>query len=290
MVKEIENSAQNNLLKDKRMENLKRILTGLIGLPIVILVFIVGNKYIIDIIMAIVAIIAMNEYIKCVSNKSKVISWISYLMVASIAFIHLLPKDFIVLGLSAIIPVLLLILFLHVIISNMKIGFENIAYTLIGILYIFGFTVFIPILYGIEGEISGKILVWYILFTAWGTDIFAFMIGRKFGKTKFSKVSPNKSVEGCVAGIIGAIVISLIYTFSINYFGNFDISYLSIGIISAILSIIGQIGDFAASSIKRYFEVKDFSNLFPGHGGMLDRIDSVMFIAPFAYFLLTLCL
>ena len=128
------------------------------------------------------------------------------------------------------------------------------------------------------------------MFAAWGTDIFAFIIGRKFGKTKFSKVSPNKSVEGCVAGIIGAVVTSLIYTLAINYFGNFDISYLSIGIISAILSIIGQIGDFAASSIKRYFEVKDFSNLFPGHGGMLDRIDSVMFIAPFAYFLLTICL
>lgn len=272
------------------MENLKRIITSLIGFPIVMLVFILGNKYIMDVIMAVVAIIAMNEYIKCVSNKSKVISWISYLSVASIAFIHLLPKELILTGLSVAIPVLLLVLFLHVIISNMKISFENIAYTLIGILYIFSFVVFIPIVYGIEGGITGKILVWYIMFAAWGTDIFAFVIGRKFGKTKFSKVSPNKSVEGCIAGIIGAIVTSLIYTFAINYFGNYEISYLTIGIISAILSIIGQIGDFAASSIKRHFEVKDFSNLFPGHGGMLDRIDSVMFIAPFAYFLLTMFL
>ena len=65
------------------------------------------------------------------------------------------------------------------------------------------------------------------------------------------------------------------------------VNYITIGIMAIILSIIGQIGDFAASVIKRHFEVKDFSNLFPGHGGMIDRIDSVIFIAPFAYFFIT---
>lgn len=272
------------------MENFKRVITSLVGFPIVMLVFIKGNKYIIDSIMAIVAIIAMREYIKCASHKTKIISWISYLSVASIALIHIIPKELIFICLAISLPILILILFLHIIISNMKISFESISYTLIGILYVFCFVVFIPLLYGVEGEISGKILVWYILFSAWGTDIFAFLIGHKFGKTKFSKVSPNKSVEGCVAGIIGSVVVSLLFTYGVNYFTNLEISYLVIGIICAILSIIGQIGDFAASSIKRHFEVKDFSNLFPGHGGMLDRIDSVMFIAPFAYLLLTICL
>ena len=271
------------------MENLKRVITSLVGFPIVILVFVAGNKYIIDIITAIIAIIAMKEYIKCVSNKSKVISWISYLSVASIALIHVIPKELIT-YLPLCLPIILLLLFLHIIISNMKISFENISYTIIGILYIFCLVVFIPLLYGIEGEISGKILIWYIIFSAWGTDVFAFFVGHKFGKTKFSKVSPNKSVEGCIAGVLGCILVNLLFTYGVNYFGNFEISYLSIGIICAVLSIIGQIGDFAASSIKRYFEVKDFSNLFPGHGGMLDRIDSVMFIAPFAYFLLTILL
>ena len=67
-----------------------------------------------------------------------------------------------------------------------------------------------------------------------------------------------------------------------------SISYLTIAVISAVLSVIGQVGDFAASVIKRHFEIKDYSNMFPGHGGMLDRIDSVMFIAPYAYLLLML--
>ena len=267
--------------------NIKRILTSLIGFPIVMCILILGNKYIIDIIIAIIAIIAMKEYINCSSNKVKVISWISYLAAASIGLLHIIPSSIIKTYLFMGIPLLLLILFLHVIISNMKITFNDITYTLMGILYVFGFVMFLPLIYGVNGDIDGKILIWYVMFSAWGTDVFAYAIGRRFGKTKFSKISPNKSIEGCIEGTIGAVIACLLYTFAINYFVNLEISYVMIGIICAIMSIIGQIGDFAASVIKRYFEVKDFSDLFPGHGGMLDRIDSVMFIAPFAYLLLT---
>ena len=150
-------------------------------------------------------------------------------------------------------------------------------------MYSFFLLAFLAAIFGIEGKVSGKLLIWYVFLSAWGTDTLAYLVGVKFGKTKFSKVSPNKSIEGCIAGTVGAIVFCLIYTFAINKIGGFEISYLSIGISSLVLSLIGQIGDFSASVIKRYFGVKDFSNMFPGHGGMLDRIDSVMFIAPFAY-------
>ena len=272
--------------------NVKRILTALIGFPIVLCLLVFGNKYILDVILAIIAIISMNEYINCVSKKAKVISWISYLCVASIAFLHIVSietiKSIAFLG----IPVLLLILFFHVIVTNMKITFKDISYTLMGILYILCFIMFFSLTYGVTGDISGNILICYIILTAWGTDVFAYLVGKTLGlgKTKFSKVSPNKSIEGCIAGSIGAVVLSLIYTVGINSCFGLEISYITIGIISLVLSIIGQIGDFSASVIKRYAEIKDFSSLFPGHGGMLDRIDSVMFIAPFAYLLLTMFL
>lgn len=273
--------------------DIKRVLTAVIGFPLVMLILIFGNKYIIDGVVAIMAIIAMHEYTKCASNKDiKIVSWVGYLVAASIALIHYLPIESF--GIANVfwigMPILLLILFLHVIISDMKITLKDITFSLIGILYVFTFLVFIPLIFGTEGEVSGRYLIWYVLFSAWGTDVFAYLIGKRIGKTKFSKVSPNKSVEGCIAGTIGAIVSCLIYTFAINSICGFEISYLIIGIISLILSIIGQIGDFSASVIKRYFEVKDFSNLFPGHGGMIDRIDSVMFIAPFAYILFLMLL
>ncbi len=270
--------------------NIKRITTSLIGFPIVILFLIFGNKYMIDIAFAVIATIAIYEYTKCVSNKAKVISWIGYLCAASLSLLHVVSNEILNFIATLGLPILLLILFLHVIISNMKITFQDISFTLMGIVYIFGFILFLPLVYGIEGQISGKILIWYIIWAAWGTDVFAYLIGKHFGKRKFSKVSPNKTIEGCIAGVIAAVVISVIYTIFINTYFDYQISYLTISIISAVLSIIGQIGDFSASVIKRYFEVKDFSELFPGHGGMIDRIDSVMFIAPFAYLLLTLFL
>ena len=97
------------------------------------------------------------------------------------------------------------------------------------------------------------------------------------------KTSFGESIEGAVSGTIGAVLISIVYTIIMNNLYNLGYSYIYVGIATVILSIIGQIGDFAASSIKRYVDVKDYSNLIPGHGGMLDRIDSLMFLAPFAY-------
>ena len=129
---------------------------------------------------------------------------------------------------------------------------------------------------------------WFGILSAWGTDVLAFVVGRTLGKHKFSQISKNKTIEGCIGGIIGAIIANLGYTLIINLFCQMSINYLAVVGISIVLSIISQIGDFAASSIKRYAGIKDFSNLLPGHGGMLDRIDSIIFISPFAFYLLRL--
>lgn len=269
--------------------NIKRVLTTIIGLPIIIAILVLADTLLIDIIVSIVACIAIYEYTKAASKEAKVIAWIPYLLAIGICFLHTSMFENVVEYISLIgIPLILMILFLHVIISNMKITFKDISYTLIGTLYIIGFIIFIPLTFGLKGEISGKVLIWYIFISAWATDIFAYLIGKHFGKHKFSKVSPNKTIEGCVAGIIATMIISLIFTYFINQYMAYEISYLLVSVMSIILSVAGQIGDFSASVIKRHFEIKDYSNLFPGHGGMLDRIDSLMFIAPFAYFIFKL--
>lgn len=263
----------------------KRISSAILGLPMVIIVLLLGNKYVIDVAMAIVAIISLHEYYNAF-NKYKPIKGIGYLVAILICFIHCVPTEQLFSYIMLAIPFVIVILFIQLVIKDLKISVIDIAITLFGILYIVLFTMFIPLLANAE---NGKILIWYAIITAWGTDIFAYVIGKTFklGKHKFSKISPNKSIEGCIAGLIGAVLLSLLYTFCLDKFLHIYVSsYPKVLVISSVLSIIGQFGDFAASSIKRFAEIKDFSNLIPGHGGLLDRIDSLIFIAPFAYILL----
>lgn len=268
------------------MENFKRITSSLLGLPMVIVVLLFGNKYVIDVALAVVALISLHEYYNSFSKNYKTIQWLGYLLAICISFIHLVPTDMLFKIISLGIPFIVAILFIELILRNLKISIVDIAISLFGIFYIVLFTMFVPLIAGLE---HGKVLIWYVLTASWGTDIFAYIVGRKIGKHKFSKISPKKSIEGCIAGTIGAVILSLIYTFCINKFMGFLIApYLHIVIASIVLSVIGQFGDFAASSVKRFNEIKDFSNLIPGHGGLLDRIDSLIFIAPFAYILLTI--
>lgn len=265
--------------------DIKRITSGLLGFPLVLLVLVIGPKIVVDVALAIIALISMNEYFNAVSKVSKPVKWVGYLSCTSIAVIHIIPQEYLNMVVTLAVPTILIILFAQVIATDMKTNFKDIAYTFIGIFYVVFFMMFVAF---IDGMKNGKILIWYALFAAWGTDIFAYIIGKYFGKHKFSKVSPKKSIEGCIGGTIGAVLMMVIYTYVANTYWGMNYSYLYIVGIGIVLSLVGQIGDFAASSIKRFVDIKDYSNLIPGHGGMLDRIDSLIFLAPFAYALFTI--
>lgn len=269
--------------------DIKRITSALLGFPLVVIILTFGNKYIVDIFLAGIAFLAMQEYFNAIQKDCKPMRWLGYVSCIFIALIHIvpenLPQETVNKMLLLIVPTLMLISFAQIIITNMKTNFKDIAYSVFGILYVITCISFITLIRGLE---NGRILVWFAIIAAWGTDTFAYLIGKRFGKHKFSKVSPKKSIEGCIAGTVGALVIVLIYTLVMNKLYNLGYSYIYISIATIILSLIGQVGDFAASSIKRYVDVKDYSNLIPGHGGMLDRIDSLMFLAPFAYVFFTM--
>lgn len=274
-------------MEDHRSDNmkLKRILSGVIGLPIVALILIFGNIYVIDVVFSIVAAIAIHEYFNSFKEECKPVKWLGYLSCILIAFIHVIPSEYLLTTLALSVAVMIATLFIQIVVTNMKTTIKDIMVTFFGICYITFFLIFIPLLHGME---NGKYLIWFILIAAWGTDTCAYFVGSKFGKHKFSKISPKKSIEGCIGGTIGSVIIALIYTFAINKLAGLDISYIYIALIGELLSILSQIGDLSASSIKRTVGIKDFGNLIPGHGGMLDRIDSIIFIAPFAYFLISL--
>ena len=119
-----------------------------------------------------------------------------------------------------------------------------------------------------------------------GCDTCAYCVGMLIGKHKMApKLSPKKSVEGGIGGIAGAALIAVLYALAINHWGNAGVSVASFAIIGAAGGAISQIGDLAASAIKRNHDIKDYGKLIPGHGGILDRFDSIIFTAPINFYL-----
>ncbi|MBR5246720.1 MAG: CDP-archaeol synthase [Clostridia bacterium] len=132
----------------------------------------------------------------------------------------------------------------------------------------------------------GIFLILFILFSACFTDTFAYFAGSFLGKHKLCpKISPKKTVEGAIGGVLGCILANVILYAVYNnfFFENPSNNYVAIIIVSAILSVVGMCGDLTASLIKRNYGIKDFGNLIPGHGGIMDRFDSIMFVSAAFY-------
>lgn len=161
---------------------------------------------------------------------------------------------------------------------------EKVAYAVFGIIYV---SVFMSFVYLTRVLPDGKYLFWLIFISSWICDTAAYLVGSSIGKHKLAPVlSPKKSVEGSIGGIVGACIIAFIFGYFIEYklFGgqNNSVKYM---IICSIGAIISQIGDLAASGIKRNKDIKDYGTIIPGHGGILDRFDSVIYTAPFIFIL-----
>lgn len=135
----------------------------------------------------------------------------------------------------------------------------------------------------------GKAMVWLIFLSSWGCDTCAYCVGVLFGKHKMApKLSPKKSVEGGIGGVAGAALLGLLYGYVTIRLGVSRVDPLHCAFICGVGGMISQIGDLAASAIKRNYEKKDYGTLIPGHGGILDRFDSVIFVAPVIFYLLVI--
>lgn len=134
---------------------------------------------------------------------------------------------------------------------------------------------------------GGYWLVWLIFLCSWGCDTCAYCVGMLIGKHKMTpKLSPKKSVEGAVGGVVGAALLTLIYGILFKGYMGADGKYILVMIVICVAgALLSMVGDLAASAIKRNFDIKDYGKLIPGHGGILDRFDSVIFTAPVIYYL-----
>ena len=263
-----------------------RILTGVIGFPIVFILLFLGGAYL-KFSTMVLSLIGMNEVYRSLSKNNNDSNSNIYLLGYFFCIIYYLLLNRIDYGYSFILMIIfMLVLFIYLTIFNTTTNIFHVMTTFFGFIYV---AVLLSFIYLVRELEFGFYYVWLIFICSWGCDTMAYFTGVFFGKHKLvPNLSYKKTVEGAIGGILGSIIITLIYMSLVLKSLNVDnqiILYKFLGI-SFIATLFSQFGDLSASSIKRYSNIKDYSNLLPGHGGVLDRFDSVLFSAPVVYILL----
>ena len=183
-------------------------------------------------------------------------------------------------------PLIILVLMLAMavyVLAYPKFVAEQVMTVFFGVIYV---AVMLSFVYQTRCLPDGMVMVWLIFLSSWGCDTCAYCVGMLIGKHKMAPIlSPKKSVEGGVGGVVGAALFGAIFAACMNHFACADVSPMLCAVICGVGGAISQIGDLSASAIKRNHEIKDYGKLIPGHGGILDRFDSVIFTAPIIYYL-----
>ena len=180
----------------------------------------------------------------------------------------------------------LLVLLMAVYVLNFpKYRIDAVMASLFGFFYV---AVMLSCIYRIRQLDVGIYLVWMVFICSWISDTCAYLVGVTMGKHKFvPHLSPKKTIEGVIGGIAGAVLVGAAYGLILENYTDVENSVIMCMIIGGVGSVVSQIGDLAASAIKRNYDIKDYGRLIPGHGGILDRFDSVIFVAPIIFYLCT---
>ncbi|MDK2917425.1 MAG: phosphatidate cytidylyltransferase [Candidatus Petromonas sp.] len=254
----------------------KRIVSGIIGIPLLIYIVSKGG-FLFTISLLVIVLLALREFYNAFDNLHiSPLKYVGYLFTIIMYLAFSYKKLNITLLIFFMITLTVLLIFLF----NKKTSFMDLAITLVGFLYVSYFLFHILLI----SSFLDTYIIWFVFIIAWATDTFAYFSGYFFGRRKlFPEVSPKKTVEGSIGGMIGSILICIIFSYLLK--PDFIIHSIFLGFIGSILS---QIGDLIASKIKRHVGIKDYGNLIPGHGGILDRFDSILLTSPFVYYYVTL--
>ena len=267
-----------------------RILTAIIGVPLIIFVLL-SPKPIMTIIVMAASVMGLYEYYKAVGlsvhRDACIMGYIAALVISAGA--NYPPSVSIVL-----VYVFIIALFSMMLMKNRTIGIVHIGMLLLGLIYIPYFLSHTIYIRSLE---FGNFYIWLVFIGAFLTDTCAYFIGCRFGKRKLCpSISPNKTVEGAIGGLVGGGLAFVLFGIIVNIFfaeslGDKHFSLILLFVLGIISAIASEIGDLVASSIKRQFNIKDFGNLLPGHGGILDRCDSIILVAPIIFlFLYNICI
>ena len=253
-----------------------RLISGIV-LVIIALATIISGSWILFFTLLAVSLIGMRELYKVMKVSDEhvtVLELVGYL--GAVLYYIAMKADFGNYGTMAIIISMILILFVYVF-GYPKYHAEQVMAAFFGVVYV---AVMLSFIYLTRSLPDGKFLVWLIFLCSWGCDTCAYCVGMLIGKHKMAPVlSPKKSIEGAVGGVAGAALLGVIYAAATQG------KMAEYALICAVGALISMVGDLAASAIKRNQNIKDYGKLIPGHGGILDRFDSVIITAPVIYYL-----
>ena len=257
-----------------------RLLSGILLVIIALVTIITGGDVLFGTILAI-SLIGMTEIYKIMEINNKLLGGVSYIAaVVYFALIRFGMTEWITMFTIAFLIVLMAVY----VFTYPKYRAEHIMLAFFGLFYV---AVMLSYVYQIRMLEQGAFLVWLVFLCSWGCDTCAYCVGVTMGKHKMApKLSPKKSVEGAIGGVVGAAVLFGLYTyFVINPFTE-DVFWIHLGsamCLGAVGALVSMVGDLAASAIKRDHEIKDYGKLIPGHGGIMDRFDSVIIAAPLVF-------
>lgn len=265
-----------------------RLISGIVLVLIAFGLLYTGG-YVLAAALGIISLIGMFELNRTVKSEKSPLAAAAYLAAVVYYMLLMMTKDATVDTLPVIFFVAFLIVLMAVyVFSFPKYEAGQVMTAFFSLIYV---AVMLSYIYRTRLMGGGKLLVWLVFLSSWGCDTCAYCVGMLIGKHKMApKLSPKKSVEGGIGGIVGAGILGLIFglIFQGGLAGELGNPVLDCAIICVVGAVISQIGDLAASAIKRNHGVKDYGTLIPGHGGILDRFDSVIFVAPGIYYTIVL--
>lgn len=257
-----------------------RLLSGIVLVALALILIITGGELLLVSAFAI-SCIGMYELYRVFAAEKSVLAAAGYL--AAAVYYCNLEWNFIPDILMLFMAFIILLMFVYVF-AYPKYHSRQVMAVFFGLFYV---AVMLSYVYRIRELSRGLYLAFLVFLCSWGCDTCAYCVGMLIGRHKMSpKLSPKKSVEGAVGGVVGAALLTALYSFAFRAQMEIDAAEIGIlAVIAAVAALISMVGDLTASAIKRNYDIKDYGHLIPGHGGILDRFDSVIITAPIIFYL-----
>ncbi|MBP8031806.1 MAG: phosphatidate cytidylyltransferase [Acetobacterium sp.] len=254
-----------------------RIWTGVVGLPLLILIMYLGG-FILVLGVSALAFFGIIEYTRAVNRMFR--PKINRILMIALAVMLMVTIKLDYYFLMPVLLVSFIVIFCYEILSG-NVEIQRGSATLMGLIYV-------PVMFGhlflFETVNKGAYYMWLIFVIAFTTDTAAYFIGKSIGNRKIAPlISPKKTIAGSVGGVIVAALCTILYGTILSSYFSFVLPWYLYLVVGVFGSIAGQCGDLMASMIKRKAKIKDFGTILPGHGGILDRFDSILFIIPLIY-------